>query len=314
MLFSVVIPTYNRSDVILDAINSVLQQEYNDYELIVVDDGSIDNTNKLVAQINDSRLKYIYKENGGVSSARNIGISYASGEYISFLDSDDLWKPNKLLDESLLLSDTPQVNIIFTDLEKYLSENISIPFLDQTKYFSLYKQNLKNNDVIMIPSAEAYLMTLKEVFIKTPALTIKREIFSKYGLFSETLKSGEDWELLLRILEHEDAWFINKQNTIIRVSEDSLHVMHKEQDHNDMIKILNNIRYSPSIEKERFLAATVGISEMYLHLYWFYARNKNYSKCLKVLSNAIKDTQKPKFIVRIIYVLFLMLKKKTCVL
>ncbi len=93
---SVVIPTYNREYLLGKSVLSVLNQTYGDFELIIVDDGSTDQTRAKVSGYQDSRIKYLYKENGGVSSARNLGINHASGEYIGFLDSDDSWPENFL--------------------------------------------------------------------------------------------------------------------------------------------------------------------------------------------------------------------------
>ena len=90
---TVVIPTYNRAHLIKDAVESVLNQTYQDFELIVIDDGSTDNTREVLAVYKD-KLTYIYQENQGRSSARNHGIELAQGEYIAFLDSDDVWFPD----------------------------------------------------------------------------------------------------------------------------------------------------------------------------------------------------------------------------
>jgi glycosyltransferase involved in cell wall biosynthesis len=88
---SVIIPTYNRGYIVKDAINSILTQAMDDFEILVVDDGSTDDTRQVVDAIADERIKYIHKKNGGVSSARNLGIARATGTYIAFLDSDDIW-------------------------------------------------------------------------------------------------------------------------------------------------------------------------------------------------------------------------------
>ncbi len=88
---SVIIPTYNRSNLVKEAVESVLQQTYTDFEVLVVDDGSTDDTRSVVKQIQDSRIKYYYKDNGGQSSARNLGLIKAKGKYIAYLDEDDLW-------------------------------------------------------------------------------------------------------------------------------------------------------------------------------------------------------------------------------
>ncbi|MGO9687474.1 MAG: glycosyltransferase family 2 protein, partial [Syntrophobacteraceae bacterium] len=105
-LVSVVIPTYNRERFVDKAINSVLSQSFNDYEIIVVDDGSTDETPRVLASYKD-RVKYIYQKNSGVSSARNAGIREARGEWVAFLDSDDKWKTDYLLTQIGQISKFP---------------------------------------------------------------------------------------------------------------------------------------------------------------------------------------------------------------
>jgi glycosyltransferase involved in cell wall biosynthesis len=98
---SVIIPTYNRANLLPRAIKSVLNQTFQDFELIVVDDGSTDNTRKVVEEFQkgDSRVKYFYKENGGPGSARNFGLKNAKGNFVIFLDSDDMFLPYILEEE-----------------------------------------------------------------------------------------------------------------------------------------------------------------------------------------------------------------------
>ena len=94
---SAIIPTYNRANIVIRAIQSVLNQTYQNFELLVIDDGSQDNTEEIVTGIHDNRIKYIrHEKNKGVAAARNTGIEAAKGEFIAFLDSDDEWLPNKL--------------------------------------------------------------------------------------------------------------------------------------------------------------------------------------------------------------------------
>jgi glycosyltransferase involved in cell wall biosynthesis len=93
---TVIIPTYNRGYIVRRAIDNTLAQSFPDFEIIVVDDGSTDNTHMVIESVRDARIKYIYKPNGGVSSARNVGMAKANGEYITFLDSDDIWPENYL--------------------------------------------------------------------------------------------------------------------------------------------------------------------------------------------------------------------------
>jgi glycosyltransferase involved in cell wall biosynthesis len=113
-LVSVIIPTYNRSRLVVEAIASVLGQTVSDIEVLVVDDGSTDDTRAAVEAIKDTRLHYFHKPNGGVSSARNMGLARASGEYICFLDDDDLWPENWLSVMLDALADNPDYDIAYS--------------------------------------------------------------------------------------------------------------------------------------------------------------------------------------------------------
>ena len=115
---SVIIPTYNREEYVVKAIDSVLGQKFDDYEFIVVDDGSTDNTKEIVNKYGDM-IRYIYQHNSGVSAARNTGIKLAKGEWVAFLDSDDEWRPDYLLTqieygraESLAFVCRPRISLL----------------------------------------------------------------------------------------------------------------------------------------------------------------------------------------------------------
>ena len=110
-LVSVIIPTYNSSQYIKEAIDSVLAQTYKNFEIIVIDDGSTDNTKEVLAPYL-SVIKYIYKNNGGPASARNRGIKEANGEFVAFLDADDVWKPDRLARGVDILDQRPEVGLI----------------------------------------------------------------------------------------------------------------------------------------------------------------------------------------------------------
>ena len=117
---SVIIPTYNRAEYVTHAIDSVLAQTYTDYEIIVVDDGSADNTKDVLLPYMD-RIRYIYQENAGLSAARNTGIKAAKGDWIAFLDSDDEWLPGKLAVQMRAVERHPQLvaHLINVNLTKY---------------------------------------------------------------------------------------------------------------------------------------------------------------------------------------------------
>lgn len=109
---SVIIPTYNRKAFLLEAINSVLAQTYQDFEVIVVDDGSTDGTHEIVESIEDPRVRYLYQENAGRSAARNRGLVDAAGEHVAFLDDDDLYLPDKLSSQVAFLQTHPDVGLV----------------------------------------------------------------------------------------------------------------------------------------------------------------------------------------------------------
>jgi len=121
---SVIVATYNRANFIDRAIKSILNQIYQDFEIIIVDDGSSDNTEEIIKGYKDKRIIYIkHKKNQGISTARNTGIKRAKGEYIAFLDSDDEWFPEKLERQVVLLqNESSEVGVVYSDL-RYIDEN-----------------------------------------------------------------------------------------------------------------------------------------------------------------------------------------------
>ena len=114
-MISVIIPLYNKEKSITDTVNSVLNQTFKDFELIIVNDGSKDNSLSVVNQFTDKRVKIIDKPNGGVSTARNAGMKRAEGEYIALLDSDDEWLPHKLERQIEVLNENPHIDFLGTN-------------------------------------------------------------------------------------------------------------------------------------------------------------------------------------------------------
>jgi len=184
---SVIIPTYNCSAYIKAAINSALQQSYNNLEIIVVDDGSTDNTQKILTPyIENKKIIYIYQPHSGLSSARNYGVNIATGEYIAFLDADDIWMKNKINKQLKVISDA-EVDMVFSNFNN-LFENGSI---------------LKNRIGEKIKSDNE--ITFKKLFnnnniIYPSTVLIKRSVFYKYNVFFDTtLTAIEDYDMWLRL-------------------------------------------------------------------------------------------------------------------
>ena len=196
MKFSIIIPTYNRAAFLSKAIESVLTQTYTCWELIVVDDGSTDNTKENVAQYNDERITYIYQENAERSAARNNGISRAKGDFICFMDSDNIMLPNRL---QLLAETITKTACYITDIEYRNDENGTSVLKKGRKY----------------PFPMDVDMLIQDI-IATPQICCAREILQKHQ-FNPQLSIGEDMELLFRITDEYPLIYVPNQATVVEV-------------------------------------------------------------------------------------------------
>lgn len=209
-LISVIIPTYNRGNVIADAINTVLGQTYQNFEIIIVDDGSTDNTSEVVQSFGDFRIKYIYRENSGRPSiARNIGIKNATGEYIAFLDSDDLWHPEKLEKQASVLENNKDVGLVTNRSLYKLFDGQEI------KIKRNLAKNQKENIIYILSSPD-------KVFTGTPTLLIRKVCFERVGLFDETMKFCEDWDLFFRISLVYGIYNVDEVLTYVRIHSEGM--------------------------------------------------------------------------------------------
>ncbi len=190
-LVSVVIPTYNSARFIAQAVQSVLAQAYHRYEIIVINDGSTDETKEVLRKF-DSHIQYLYQENRGPAAARNAGIKVAQGEYICFLDADDVWLPNKLEVQLAFIEKNREVGLIFSDEEEWDGEKVL--------HRSLLAKMLFRSDVLsQMPIQKAFRKLLIEDFIPTSMVMVRKACFAKAGLFDESLKVSEDRDMWCRI-------------------------------------------------------------------------------------------------------------------
>jgi glycosyltransferase involved in cell wall biosynthesis len=179
-LVSVVIPTYNRGWILKEAIDSVLTQTFESFELIVVDDGSTDNTRALLDGYRD--LVVLEQANKGVSAARNRGIAHAQGEFIAFLDSDDLWLPEKLSAQVTFFHENPDALICQTQ-ETWIRNG----------------QRIYPKSRHMKQSGLFFKRSLELCLVSPSAVMIKKRLFETVGMFDEDLPACEDYDLGLRI-------------------------------------------------------------------------------------------------------------------
>lgn len=193
---SVIIPTYNREDFINATVDSVLNQKFKNFELIVVDDGSTDNTKTNLDKYLD-KIIYIYQENKGPASARNRGIKRAKGEYIAFLDSDDKWTCDKLEETNKCISNNPNIKVFHTQEKWYENGRIHNPKKKHKK-----------------PTGYIFGNCLKICSVSISTAIIKKSVFEDIGCFDETLPVCEDYDFWLRVSFKYPVYLIDKVLTI----------------------------------------------------------------------------------------------------
>jgi glycosyltransferase involved in cell wall biosynthesis len=180
-LVSVILPTYNRGWILTEAIDSVLAQDYKDYELIVVDDGSTDNTRKILDTYGQNII-VLRQTNKGVSAARNRGIVQAAGQLVAFLDSDDLWLPLKLSKQVDFFNLNPDAVINQTE-EIWMRNGVRVNPKDRHRK----------------PSGMIFERSLELCLVSPSAVMIKKTLFDAVGVFDENMPACEDYDLWLRI-------------------------------------------------------------------------------------------------------------------
>lgn len=180
-LVSVIIPNYNHARYVGDAIRSVLAQTYRNYEIIVVDDGSIDDSREVVAQFG-TQVNYIYKANAGLSAARNTGFFAAAGALIGVLDADDMYEPEYLRTLVRALQNDPAAMGVYCGYQFVDHENNLLPQVESR----------------LVDPDQLYTALLDGNFFVPESIFLRREVYEAVGLFDETLRACEDWDVWLR--------------------------------------------------------------------------------------------------------------------
>jgi glycosyltransferase involved in cell wall biosynthesis len=181
---SVIIPTYNAARFVTTAIDSVLAQTFKDFEILVIDDGSTDNTREILEKYDSPQIHYLHKKNGGVSSARNYGIENSRGKYIAFLDADDLWLPEKLEKQVALLESNEEIGLCYVATER-VNENLqTIGYVAANSYDDY---------------CEALLLNLNIVTGSCSSAVVRREVVLQTNGFDVQFSTCADWEYWLRL-------------------------------------------------------------------------------------------------------------------
>ncbi|MFZ2385321.1 MAG: glycosyltransferase [Candidatus Omnitrophota bacterium] len=214
-LVSVIIPTYNRAQVLLGAINSALSQTYKNLEIIVVDDASADNTRDLICGIHDGRVKYcrLEKNNGG-SVARNVGIKISQGEFIAFLDSDDEWLPTKLEKQVKLFNSlSDEYGLIYSGCYFSCENKFSGGCFKPKEKGTIFDILLERNCVGT-----------------TSTVLVKANLVHKIGGFKEGLPSCQDWDFYLRLSQITKFYFIADSLVVYSVNKKLERISNKKDE------------------------------------------------------------------------------------
>ena len=232
---SVIVPTYNRARYIRQAIDSVLAQTFQDFEIIVVDDGSTDDTRAVVASYGD-KVRYVYTENGGVAHARNVGMTNARGQYFAFLDSDDLFYPYMLETEIRLLDSHPDVGMVYAEMSGFDDDGFfdryhlktyhESAYRDpQVGYDKIFSSSVRLGDIDILPPSVAsdepevrdrrayfgriFDWYLTNVGVFQNNMLVRREVAERVGPRNVRVKYWQELDYILRISRTHTVCFID---------------------------------------------------------------------------------------------------------
>lgn len=277
IVFSVIIPTYNRRELLDRCLQSVYQNSYDKCEIIVVDDGSTDDTESFIKK-EYPYVNYIRQKNMGVSAARNTGMKIARGDFIAFLDSDDTWYSHRLSLLEKIINVLPEsVGLIVNDMDK-LIENKSNKKSYITDYFGLeigsYIKDLPGRihvdyqgEIVNVSYGTIYNKLVSGNIIQPSCAIISADVFAKFGGFNEEYTVAEDSEYFLRISKFKDFAYV----PIILTSLDPPSLVSLSNPKNNILKIRNTIEYINKLHDEEYdhytkEQITYRLSSLYIEL------------------------------------------------
>jgi len=261
-LFSIIVPAYNSQDTITETITSILNQIENNFEVIIINDGSTDNTVEVINNLKlDKRFRVLNQKNSGLSGALNTGISNSKGQFLAFIDSDDLWFPNKLSCIKSILSLNPSAN--------FISSNASwFKYNDGVKNEGVINYNILDLDIDPVIQVNIY-----NKFV-TSSVVIKSELIEKIGFFDTNLKGTGDWDYWIRASRFGN--FICSPEVLVSYREN-------EQGISKNKKYFHKMEWRVIVKNWRTVLLTHGLRPARLMLWAYYRKsmsialeNKNY--------------------------------------
>jgi glycosyltransferase involved in cell wall biosynthesis len=305
MKVSVLIATYNRAYIIREALESVLAQTFRDIEIVLVDDGSTDNTLEIVEAFGCDKLRYIrHEKNRGCSAACNTAIEAARGELVAFLDSDDVWKPQYLEEQINFLQRHPELDAVFSDTE-IVNGTQKIPSLiSLMKHFPKLLERKPHTQEYVLDKREIYLCLLEEVPIKPSALVVKKKMFEKAGNFDESWPSGTDWDLFLRFSRVGRFGFLNRPLAVQRRTPDATHLKFREKDKLFLLELFVKEKTTLRGDTEALEAVNRGIRSHCQDLGWDYLQAGHRKKSLSAYLRGFQETRDSMMLLRAAFVFF----------
>lgn len=263
-MVSIIIPTYNYALYIGETLDSIVNQSYANWECIIVDDGSTDNTREVVQYYTalDNRFKYVQQQNQGVSAARNTGLKLSKGEFIQFLDGDDLLQLDKIKSQVQAFEKNPSADIVYNDVRFFdnnASDRLRISF-DKTKSERwLPKLSEKGASVV------AGFCKLNFLVINSPL--IRKNIFSKVGFFDEAMHALEDWDFWMRCALSDSYFYYNTTENgayaLVRVHYGSLSTQKKLMNNSHFLFLQHALNHKNIGTKNAFV-----LLAKYVELFW----------------------------------------------
>ncbi|HEY9676170.1 MAG TPA: glycosyltransferase [Waterburya sp.] len=249
---SVIVPAYNAERTVLETITSVLNQTFSDFELIVINDGSTDRTIELLNTVNDPRLKVFSYPNGGLSAARNRGISQASGEFIAFLDADDLWSADKLELQLAALQQNPEAGVAYS--WNYCMDEQGESFYADPPIFA---------------TDQVYAQLLMDNFIVNGSnCLIRRQAVESVGEFDKEVAGSADWDYWLRLALHWPFVVVPKHQVFYRISSGSMSANVEFMERCNLRVIEKTFQSAPP-EMQSLKNQSLARSYRYIaHMYW----------------------------------------------
>ena len=248
MSISVIIPVFNGEKTIQETIDSILNQTFQNIELIIINDGSTDSTVQIINNISDSRIKLFSYANGGLSTSRNRGISLAQGEYISFIDADDLWTPDKLESQWQALQENPQADVAYSWTD----------YIDESSNFLKSGRRIKAND-------DAFSKLLLFNFLDNGSNPlIRQKALEKVGDFDRSICTAGDKDMWLRLAANYNFVCVEKPQILYRISTNSMSTNLKRQEAASL-KVLERAFSNPKAEKLQHLKKQ-SLSYLYQYL------------------------------------------------